>query len=226
MQRHIDQELSELKSRLLQMGALVEEQIDRAIAAMIERDAVLAGQVIERDTLVNRFDVEIDETCIRLLALQAPAAKDLRFVTTAMKISTELERMSDLAENICERVIELNEEPQLKPYIDLPRMAAWTMKMVHESLDAFIQQDAALARKVCADDDFVDNLTHQLFRELVSFMIENPATITRAIRLTFIGKYIERIADHATNISELVIYMVEGKIVRHMTPPGSPTDRQ
>jgi phosphate transport system protein len=224
MQRHIDQELGDLKDRLLQMGALVEEQIERAITAMIERDAVLAGQVIERDTLVNRYDVEIDETCIRLLALQAPAAKDLRFVTTAMKISTELERMSDLAENICERVIELNEEPQLKPYIDLPRMAAWTMKMVREALDAFVQQDAALARKVCADDDFVDNLTHQLFRELVSFMIENPATITRAIRLTFIGKYIERIADHATNVSELVIYMVEGKIVRHMTPPAaSPT---
>ncbi|MEQ1626055.1 MAG: phosphate signaling complex protein PhoU [Nitrospira sp.] len=224
MQRHIDQELGDLKDRLLQMGALVEEQIERAITAMIERDAVLAGQVIERDTLVNRYDVEIDETCIRLLALQAPTAKDLRFVTTAMKISTELERMSDLAENICERVIELNEEPQLKPYIDLPRMAAWTMKMVREALDAFVQQDAALARKVCADDDFVDNLTHQLFRELVSFMIENPATITRAIRLTFIGKYIERIADHATNVSELVIYMVEGKIVRHMTPPAaSPT---
>ncbi|MEQ1627192.1 MAG: phosphate signaling complex protein PhoU [Nitrospira sp.] len=224
MQRHIDQELGDLKDRLLQMGSLVEEQIERAITAMIERDAVLAGQVIERDTLVNRYDVEIDETCIRLLALQAPAAKDLRFVTTAMKISTELERMSDLAENICERVIELNEEPQLKPYIDLPRMAAWTMKMVREALDAFVQQDAALARKVCADDDFVDNLTHQLFRELVSFMIENPATITRAIRLTFIGKYIERIADHATNVSELVIYMVEGKIVRHMTPPAaSPT---
>ncbi|MEQ1793702.1 MAG: phosphate signaling complex protein PhoU, partial [Nitrospira sp.] len=161
MQRHIDQELSDLKSQLLQMGALVEEQIERAIKALIERDAVLASQVIERDTLVNRFDVEIDETCIRLLALQAPAASDLRFVTTAMKISTELERMSDLAENICERVIELNEEPQLKPYMDLPRMATWTMKMVREALEAFVRQDATLARKVCADDDFVDNLTHQ-----------------------------------------------------------------
>lgn len=221
MQRHIDQELADLKTQLLRMGALVEEQIERAIKALIERDANLASQVIERDKQVNRFDVEIDETCIRLLALQAPAAGDLRFVTTAMKISTELERMSDLAENICERVIELNEEPQLKPYMDLPRMAAWTMTMVREALDAFVRQDAALARKVCADDDFVDDLTHQLFRELVSFMLENPSTITRAIRLTFIGKYIERIADHATNIGELVIYMVEGKIVRHMTPPAA-----
>lgn len=200
------------------MGALVESQIEGSIKALVDRDADLASRIIERDTLVNTMDVEIDENCMRLLALQAPAARDLRFVTTAMKISTELERMSDISENISERVIELNEEPQLKPYIDIPRMANWTMMMVREALDAFVRSDAALARKVCADDDFVDNLTHQLFRELLSFMIENPVTITRAIRLTFIGKSLERIADHATNIAELVIYMVEGKIIRHMTP--------
>ena len=220
MPRHIDQDLADLKTELLKMGALVEEQIHRAIQALIERDSILASQVIERDILVNRYDVEIDENCIRVLALQAPAAGDLRFVTTAMKIATELERMSDLAGSLCERVLELNEEPQLKPYIDLPRMAHAAMTMVRESLDAFVRSDAALARKVCANDDFVDNLTHQLFRELLSFMVENPATITRAIRLTFIGKYIERIADHATNIGELVIYMVEGKIVRHIYPPA------
>jgi len=219
MQRHIDQELAELKSQILRMGALVESQIEGSIKALVDRDVDLASRIIERDTLVNSLDVDIDENCIRLLALQAPAARDLRFVTTAMKISTELERMSDISENISERVIELNEEPPLKPYIDIPRMANWTMMMVRESLDAFVRSDAALARKVCADDDFVDNLTHQLFRELLSFMIENPATITRAIRLTFIGKSLERIADHATNIAELVIYMVEGKIIRHMTPP-------
>lgn len=219
MQRHIDQELADLKSQILRMGALVESQIEGSIKALVDRDADLASRIIERDTLVNTMDVEIDENCMRLLALQAPAARDLRFVTTAMKISTELERMSDISENISERVIELNEEPQLKPYIDIPRMANWTMMMVREALDAFVRPDAALARKVCADDDFVDNLTHQLFRELLSFMIENPVTITRAIRLTFIGKSLERIADHATNIAELVIYMVEGKIIRHMTPP-------
>lgn len=219
MQRHFDQELDDLRTQILRMGALVEEQIQRSIQALVDRDADLASRVIERDALVNSLDVDIDETCMRLLALQAPAARDLRFVTTAMKISTELERMSDLAENICERVIELNEESQLKPYIDIPRMAEWTMRMVRECLDAFVRSDAVLARKVCADDDFVDNLTHQLFRELLSFMIENPATISRAIRLTFIGKYIERIADHATNVSELVIYMAEGKIVRHTIPP-------
>lgn len=215
MQRHFDQELAELRTQILRMGALVERQIEGSIQALVDRDVHLASRIIERDTLVNGLDVEIDETCIRLLALQAPAAGDLRFITTAMKISTELERMSDLAENISERVIELNEEPQLKPYIDIPRMSTWTMRMVRECLEAFVRPDAVLARKVCADDDFVDDLTHQLFRELLSFMIENPNTITRAIRLTFIGKYLERIADHATNVAELVIYMVEGKIIRH-----------
>ncbi len=224
MQRHIDQELEDLRRHLLRMGSLVEDQIRRSIQALIDRDNEMASQVIERDKQVNSLDVEIDETCVRLLALHQPAARDLRFVTTAMKISTELERMSDLAENICERAIELNQEPQLKPYIDIPRMADWTMRMVKESLDAFVRSDAALARKVCADDDFVDDLTHQLFRELLSFMIENTGTISRAIRLTFIGKYIERIADHATNVAELVIYMVEGKIVRHMAPVSPSTD--
>ena len=219
MQRHIDQELADLRSQILRMGSLVESQIEGSIKALVDRDADLASRIIERDALVNTMDVEIDENCMRVLALQAPAARDLRFVTTAMKISTELERMSDISENISERVIELNEEPQLKPYIDIPRMSNWTMTMVRECLDAFVRSDAVLARKVCADDDFVDDLTHQLFRELLSFMIENPATITRAIRLTFIGKSLERIADHATNIAELVIYMVEGKIIRHTNPP-------
>ena len=219
MERHFDLELNELRSQILRMGGLVEAQIERSIKALVDRDNDLATEVIEGDRLVNTMDVEIDENCLRLLALQQPTARDLRFVITAMKISTELERMSDLAENICERAIELNEEPQLKPYIDIPRMANWTMRMVRESLDAFVLKDAALARKVCADDDFVDHLTHQLFRELISFMIENQGTITRAIRVTSIGKYIERIADHATNIAELVIYMVEGKIIRHMIPP-------
>lgn len=218
MIRHFDEELKELKEKILRMGGLVEDQIRGSIRALTERDSTLARQIIENDLRVNALDVDVDEDCLRLLALHQPAARDLRFITTTMKISTELERMSDLAENICERAVELNEEPQLKPYIDLPRMANWTLRMVKESLDAFVNQDAALARKVCADDDFVDNLTEQLFRELLSFMIEDPRTITRAIRLTFIGKYIERIADHATNTAELVVYLVEGKIIRHTLP--------
>lgn len=219
MQRHLDEELARINEQILRMGGLVEQQISEAMKALVERDSELARRIIANDKVINALDVEIDENCIRVLALQQPTAGDLRFVTTAMKLSTELERMSDLAENIAERAIELNEEPQLKPYIDLPRMANWTQRMVRESLDAFVRRDAALARKVCADDDFVDDLTEQLFRELLSFMIEEPKTITRAIRLTFIGKYIERIADHATNMAELVVYMVEGKIIRHTAPP-------
>ncbi len=221
MERHWHEELTSLKQRLLRMGALVEDQVQGSLRALIERDAVLAREVIDNDRRVNGLDVEIDEDCLRLLALQQPVGRDLRFITTAMKISTDLERISDLAENICERAIELNEYPQLKPYIDIPRMANWSLRMVKESLDAFVNSDVDLAKKVISGDDFVDDLTEQLFRELVSFMIENPQTISVAIRLTFIAKYIERIADHATNVAELVIYMVEGKIIRHTLPTGS-----
>ena len=219
MERHFEEEFDRIKSRILMMGSLVEDQIRNALTALIERDEALARQVIENDHKVNTFDVEIDEMALDALVRYQPVARDLRFVTTAMKISTELERMSDLAENICERAIELNEEPQLKPYIDIPHMAERARIMVKESLDAFVKMDSALARKVIDDDDFIDNLTEQLFRELLSFMIENPKTISRAIRLSFISKYIERIADHATNVAELVVYMVEGKIIRHTIPP-------
>jgi phosphate transport system protein len=215
MHRHLDDELKDLKTKLLRMGGMVEDQIQGALRALVERDSILAREIIENDHRVNALDVEVDEDCLRLLALQQPTARDLRLITTAMKISTELERMSDLSENICERAIELNEEPQLKPYIDIPRMATWALQMVRGSLDAFVASDVALARKVCADDDFVDDLTEQLFRELLSFMLEDQHTISRAIRLTFIAKYLERIADHATNVAELVVYMVEGKIIRH-----------
>ncbi len=215
MERHLDLELIDLKNKLLLMGGSVESQLQDVLQALTERDSSLAIRVVENDLRINRLDLEIDETCLRLLALYHPRAGDLRFITTAMKISLELERMSDMAENIAERAIELNDEPQLKPYIDIPRMAEWASQMVKECLDAFVNRDVELARKVCKDDSFVDDLMEQLFRELVSFMLEDPYTITRATRLTFIGKYYERIADHATNIAELVVYMVEGKIIRH-----------
>ncbi|MCA1957111.1 MAG: phosphate signaling complex protein PhoU [Nitrospira sp.] len=221
-QRHFDEELAELKAKLVRMAGLAEDQIDKALEALVKRDSERASQVIERDHKVNALDVEIDEECISLLALHQPAARDLRLVTTAMKISTELERISDLAENICERTIELNQEPQLKPYIDIPRMGGIARMMVKESIDAFVKEDAALARKVLKDDDLVDDLMEQIFRELLSFMIENPHTISRAIRLSFVAKYLERIADHATNMAELVVYLVEGKIIRHTAPPVSP----
>ena len=219
IQRRFDEDLAELKQKILRMGSLVEGQIRQALKALIDRDDALAKQVIDNDRQVNTMDVAVDEACLELLALQQPAARDLRFITTAMKISSDLERMSDLAENICERAIELNEEPQLKPYIDIPLMADHAIKMVGEALDAFVRGDSALARKVLQDDDTVDAFNEQIFRELLSYMMENPQTISRAIRLSFISKYIERIADHATNVAELVVYMVEGKIIRHMTTP-------
>ena len=224
-QRHFDEELADLKTKLLRMAAQTEDQIDQALTALVTRDSALAREVIERDHQINALDVEIDEESIRLLALHQPAARDLRLVTTAMKIATELERISDLSENVSERVIELNEEPQLKPYIDIPMMGNMARTMVKHSIDAFVRDDAQLARKVLADDDYVDDLMEQLFRELLSFMLEDTRTISRAIRLSFIAKYLERMADHATNIAELVVYLVEGKIIRHTTPPAPPKEK-
>src|SRR3990167_8017388 len=211
----LHEELDALKQTLLAMGGLVEEQIRRVMRALIERDNDLAREVVERDRQVNAYDVEIDEKCVELLALHQPAAGDLRFLTTAMKIVTDLERIGDQAVNIAQRAIELGREPQLKPYVDLPRMAERAQRMVKESLDAFVGRDAALARRVCAEDAEVYALKEQIFRELLTFMMEDPKTIPRAIRLILISRFLERIADHATNIAEMVIYMVESKMVRH-----------
>ena len=215
MQRHFHEELEALKQTLLAMGGLVEDQIRRVMRALTERDDALAQEVIDRDRQVNTYDVEVDEQCVELLALHQPTAGDLRFITTAMKIVTDLERIGDQAVNIAQRVLELNREPQLKPYIDLPRMAARAQAMVKESLDAFVARDTDLARRVCAEDAEVDALKEQIFRELLTFMMEDPRTIPRAIRLILISRFMERVADHATNIAEMVIYLVEGKMVRH-----------
>ena len=215
MPRHFHQELEALKQTLLAMGGLVEDQIRRVMRALMDRDDTLAQEVINLDGQVNAYDVEVDETCVGLLALHQPTAGDLRFITTAMKIVTDLERIGDQAVNIAQRVLELNREPQLKPYIDLPRMAEKAQAMVKESLDAFVARDTALARKVCAEDADVDALKEQLFRELLTFMMEDPKTIPRAIRLILISRFMERVADHATNIAEMVIYLVEAKMVRH-----------
>ena len=215
MQRHFHEELDGLKQTLLAMGALVEDQIRRVMRALVERDDVLARDVIERDHQVNAYDVEVDEKCVELLARYQPAASDLRFLTTAMKIVTDLERIGDQAVNIAQRALELNREPQLKPYIDLPRMADRAQRMVKESLDAFVARDTALARQVCAEDAEVDALKEQIFRELLTFMMEDPRTVSRAIRVILISRFLERVADHATNIAEMVIYLVEGKMVRH-----------
>jgi phosphate transport system protein len=215
MTRHFHEELEGLKQTLLAMGGLVEDQIRRAMRALLERDDVIAQEVIDRDRQVNTYDVEVDEQCVNLLALHQPAAGDLRFITTAMKIVTDLERIGDQAVNIAQRALELNREPQLKPYIDLPRMADRAQRMVKESLDAFVAGDTALARQVCAEDAEVDALKEQIFRELLTFMMEDPRTVSRAIRVILISRFMERVADHATNIAEMVIYLVEGKMVRH-----------
>jgi len=215
MQRHFHDELDTLKQTLLAMGGLVEDQIRRVMRALLERDDALAQEVIERDRQVNQYDVEVDEKCVELLALHQPAAGDLRFLTTAMKIVTDLERIGDQAVNIAQRVLELNQEAQLKPYIDLPVMAAKAQAMVKGSLDAFVARDTALARRVRAEDGAVDDLNHQIFRELLTFMMSDPATIPRAIRLVLIARFLERVADHATNIAEMVVYLVESRMVRH-----------
>ena len=215
MPRHFHEELEALKQTLLAMGGLVEDQIRRVMTALLERDSDLAQEVIERDRQVNTYDVEVDEQCVSLLALYQPTAGDLRFITTAMKIVTDLERIGDQAVNIAQRALELNQEPQLKPYIDLPRMAERAQRMVKESLDAFVARDTELARRVCGEDAEVDALKEQIFRELLTFMMEDARTIPRAIRLILISRFLERVADHATNIAEMVVYMVESKMVRH-----------
>jgi phosphate transport system protein len=210
------EDLKKLREDILYMGGLVEDQIQKSVSSLVERDSALAETIIERDHEVNRLDVEIDDLCIQLLALHQPAARDLRFITTALKITTDLERIGDMAVNICERALELNEEPQLKPYIDIPRMARTSERMIRESLDAFVREDTDLALKVCKDDQEVDDLNSQIFRETISFMIEDPHTINRAMKISSISKYLERIADHATNIAEMVVFMVKGKSIRHM----------
>ena len=219
---HYEAELKELQSRILEMGGSVEKQITNAVSALVSRDDELARATIERDHSVNRMDVEIDDLCIRLLALHQPTAKDLRLITTGLKITTDLERIGDMAVNLSERALELNQEPQLKPFIDIPRMADVAQAMLRQSLDAFVREDVELALKVCRDDDVIDDINHQLFRELLSYMMEDPQTVSRAIRLLFVAKYLERIADHATNISEMVVFMVKGTSIRHLdrVPPS------
>jgi phosphate transport system protein len=220
--KRYEEELKKLREEILYMGGLVEDQIQKSIKSLVDRDSKLAEVIIERDHEVNRLDVAIDELCIRLLALHQPAGRDLRFITTGLKITTDLERIGDMAVNICERALELNQEPQLKPYIDIPRMAQIAQRMIQQSLDAFVREDTDLALRVCKDDSEVDQLNVQIFREIITFMIENPQTISRATKISSVSKYLERIADHATNIAEMVVFMVKGKSIRHMKelPPS------
>jgi phosphate transport system protein len=210
-----DEELKSLREKVLKLGVMVENAIRDSVRSLIERDSELAKEVIKRDHLINALDVGIDEECVRLIALRQPMARDLRFITTTMKITTDLERMGDLAVNIAERAIEVNEEPLLKPFVNIPKMAEVAQSMVKDTLDAFVTGCSRLPFEVIKRDDEVDELTVRNFEELLSFMIRDPKIIPVAVKRTYIAKYLERIADHATNIAEMVIYMCKGKIIRH-----------
>ncbi len=215
MERHFDEELKELKERLLRMASLAEESIVKAVKALVDRDKELAEDVIGSDDAINFLEIEVDELCLKLLAIRQPIATDLRFITSALKIITDLERIGDLSVNIAERALDLMEQPLLKPLIDIPRMAQLAQKMVKDSLDAFVNRDPELAREVCRRDDEVDQLNHQIFRELLTYMIQDPKAITRSVDLILVGRHLERIADHATNIGEDVVYLVKGKTIKH-----------
>ena len=215
MERHRDQDLEQIRKTLLRMGGLVERQIREVMQALVERDEMRADAVIRMDDEVDQLQKEIDAQCSRMLALQQPMATDLRFLVATMKITTDLERMGDCAVNVAQAVAELNQEPPLKPYIDLPRLADLTQGMVRDALDSFVRRDARAALDVCRRDDEVDALYHQLFREMITYMVEDPKNIRRALHLLLVARNYERIADHATNIGEDVIFYVEGRDIRH-----------
>jgi len=216
-----DEELNALKEKILKLGCMVENAIRDSVKALVERDSELSKEVIKKDHLINALDVGIDEECVRLIALRQPMARDLRFITTAMKITTDLERMGDFAVNIAERAMELNEEPQLKSFVNIPKMAEIAQSMVRDALDSFVTGCSRLPYEVIKRDDEVDDLTVRNFEELLSFMIQDPKIIPLAVKRTYIAKYLERIADHATNIAEMVIYLCKGKMIRHMELPES-----
>jgi phosphate transport system protein len=220
MERPFDEELKLLKEKLLEMAARAEEQIGLAVRGLKDRKVEMACEVLEKEEGINRLDIEIDDMAMRLLALRQPMATDLRFITSALKISSDLERIGDLAVNIAERTQDLLKHPELKPLIDIPRMAEMARAMVRDALNAFVNGDAELAKDVCRRDDQVDQLNDQIFRELLTYMMQDAGTIPRAVDLILVGRHLERIADHATNIGEDVIYMVRGKTIKHHVEEG------
>jgi phosphate transport system protein len=213
--KQYEEELRKLKDQILEAGGIVEEMITRSMRALTERDSKMAEDVIRRDFEVNHLELDIDDLCVKLLALRQPAASDLRFITIGLRASKDLERMGDLAVNIAEQALALNKEPQLKPYADLPRMAVKAQEMVKISLDAFVKRDADMAQKVCEMDDEVDALDDRIFEELVDLMEKDSKAVERGTRLILVSRQLERIADHATNIAEEVIFMVQGRDIRH-----------
>jgi len=213
--RHFQEELEDLQRRLLEMAGLVELAIHESVQALTQRDQQRAQQVLVNEARINQLEIRIDELATRLLALHQPMARDLRFLTAAIKINNDLERMGDLAVNIVERALSLIAQPPVKPLIDIPRMAHLAESMVRNCLDAFVKRDSELARGVLVSDDAVDNLRDAICQELVEFMERDPSTIARSLDLIVVARNLERVADHATNIAEDVLFLIQGIDVRH-----------
>lgn len=211
--RHtFDEELTALRQRILKMGNLVENMLDKAVESLKSRDSALAREVFVLEEAVDNLEKEIEQKCLQLIAAQQPLAKDLRRIAAGFKIITDLERMADYCEDIAKVTIRLEGQALIKPLIDIPHMSILAQKMVKDALDSYVQENIDLAYQMCQDDDLVDHLYAQIIRELLTYMMEDPRTINQATGLLFVGRYIERIADHATNIGERVIYMITGEI--------------
>lgn len=215
LDRHYDAELKQLSDNLLKMGGLVEEMIAQAIKALIERESALADEVVSRDQEVDKLETEVDDLCLQMIARRQPTGSDLRFITIGLRASTDLERIGDLAVNIAQESVVINRSPQLKPYVDLPKVAAETQQMVKMALDAFVKKDVALANSVCEMDDTVDHYAYSVQEEIEALMKQDSTAISRGTRLILVAHHLERIADHATNVAEQVIFMIEGKDIRH-----------
>jgi phosphate transport system protein len=215
--KHYEQQLRDLKEKLLLMSHKAEEMISDSIRSLVERRPSLAAEVIARDDEIDKLEIEVDDLCYETLALEQPVARDLRFIATAMKIVKDIERIGDIAVNIAERSMELIQEPELKRLVDLPMMADAAQKILKESLDAFVNSDADQAERVILNDNVLDDLYEQIFRELLTYMLEDPRAISRAIKLIFIAKALERVGDHSANIAEMVVFLVKGQDIRHGT---------
>lgn len=215
MERHFEREIDSLKEKLLLMGGCAEQLVRKSIASLVRRDTALAREAFDDDRQIDRLEIDVEERCIRLFALQQPLATDLRFIMAALKISNDLERVGDHGVNIAQSTLRLVEQPQLKPLVDIPRMADLATAMLNDALDAFVRRDSESARRLCRKDDEVDQLNRQVFRELISYMIESPSTISRAMEVILVARNLERVADLATNIAEEVVFIHEARIIKH-----------
>jgi phosphate transport system protein len=214
IRQSFDQDLETLRQDLVHMGQIVQDSITNAVDALARRDKALARQVMNGDDVIDDMQVDIEDRCISLIARQQPVAKDLRILGTGLKITTDLERIGDHAFDIAKIVLLIGDEPLIKPLVDIPRMAVMAQSMLNDSLQAYLKLDIGLAEKVCRDDDMVNQLYHQVFRELLTYMLEDPKKINQATQLIFVARYLERIADHSTNVAEWVIYLVTGERMR------------